>query len=201
MRAELKEGHNIPMAIDRRCVDCRVQTLCVNVAGPLSYTCQNRSCQSGLPQYLPCMLKVRDYQTVRMDLHLRENLVLTTDETGQIVPDFDSPEMADPELVEAPFKNCPGVLVWDDGTDPNSEYCWLRCNVCAGLYRSIIFVSFGLIGIQQRHKQYVLQSRMGPPELIFSHRSHGPASPVPRTWLAVIDRVRFDGEDLDVRRS
>lgn len=166
-----KPGHQIPMAITRRCPYCyrdaRAQigfpqgSMVVNFTRDFYLQCINRFCpHARYREPLPCFLKHRKYEVSDMVIDVHPEVGLPVEQVtvghrrsatgrpvkaGFEIPNFEHPYFREkePTVQRGPYRDCTGYLDWDDLTP--SRDTWLRCNVCQARYHVAIFVERGVI--------------------------------------------------------
>lgn len=164
---KLKPGRRIPFEYVRQCDRCRKNSLFVNFSGDLSLICRNPFCKAlNAKTYIPCILQHRDHELERFSMVLDEEIAIfdTSPKTPELekgTPDVEN-DVFSPSMNAGPYKDCNGVLVWDDHARPAMD-CWVLCNVCRLSYHICIMAGYSSIsGESVQHSNYrILQDANG----------------------------------------
>lgn len=198
---KLKPARRLPFEFVRQCNICRKMSLYVNMSGDLSLICRNSFCRAlNSKTYIPCVLQHRDHELNRFSMILDEEFAVlgTGPETPEIpegTPDVEN-EVFSPTFAEGPYKDCNGVLVWDDSQRHTID-TWVKCNVCTLPYNIKIFTGFDLIGEHDFHSQYrILQDSKGSKRFSSRRDEWGSAARIfsPRLdVLMAVEEILYEG--------
>lgn len=196
---KLKQDHTLPMALMRACPTCKQASVFINTVGDFAYKCFNPQCDiKHYLEFIPCMLQHRDFKIGSMNVHLGDEVWV--DKKGDV--DLDNPNM-DIDFEEGPYKQCTGILVWDEEAGLDEGYVWLKCNGCKANYKTCILSYYGLDGPHINHSLYKMVEGGYPWNIVLRQKNVGvgKAHDVPEIWTAIIAKVRYKGQEIIYKKN